>query len=150
MEGGGEVVYLGLTDGDCGVLYSVNDLSTFQRDGLKLTAALPPIFNIRWPASAANGCVHATMPFVLWTTLRLLGNWVNGGLAIGYMESEVNCILERAREEKRRKVLEVRGKNERLGGRLVRNNLMQVMETEQSQTRQCAADESGCALLAIR
>src|SRR5271163_4325431 len=124
MEGGREVVYLGLTDGDCGVLYSVNDLSTFQRDGLKLTAALPPIFNIRWPASAANGCVHATMPFVLWTTLRLLGNWMNGGLGIGYIESEVSCILERAREEKGQKVPGVRRKNERLeGGRLVKSNL---------------------------
>jgi len=37
------------------------------------TAAFPPIFRIRWPASAANGCVHATMPLVLWTTLLLLG-----------------------------------------------------------------------------
>jgi hypothetical protein len=48
------------------------------------TAAFPPCFNILWPASAASGCVQATMPPVLWTTLLLLANCVKGGVGVGW------------------------------------------------------------------
>jgi hypothetical protein len=41
------------------------------------TAALPPCLRIRTPASAASGCVHETIPFVLWTALLLLGKYEN-------------------------------------------------------------------------
>ena len=43
------------------------------------TAALPPERRILIPAWAARGCVHDTIPLMLWTTERRLGNGMNGG-----------------------------------------------------------------------
>ena len=43
------------------------------------SAALPPSLRICCPAKAANGCVHATMPLALCTTLRRLGKDMNSG-----------------------------------------------------------------------
>lgn len=47
------------------------------------SAAFPPSLRILWPASAASGWVHATIPFVLWTTLLRLGKEINGGSSEG-------------------------------------------------------------------
>lgn len=45
------------------------------------------------PHFAASGCVQATMPLVLWTTLRRLGNGTNGSDPGGKTDGVVNGIL---------------------------------------------------------
>lgn len=90
------------TDCDCGILKGrkrILDMFLGGREdqafGRIHTAAFPPIFNILCPASAARGCVHATIPFVLCTTLRLLANCTNGGLVLGKTASALNdCVVE--------------------------------------------------------
>lgn len=55
------------------------------------------------PHLAANGCVQATMPFVLCTTLRLLGHFMNSSDAGGNSEDVDRGILDsivRVRERK--------------------------------------------------
>lgn len=51
-----------------------------------LTAAFPPALSTASPHLAARGCVHATMPLVLWTTLRRLGHFMNSPDGGGYTE----------------------------------------------------------------
>lgn len=57
------------------------------------SAAFPPALSILWPASAANGCVHATMPLALCTTLRLLGKEINSGSEEGNMAEALRGIV---------------------------------------------------------
>lgn len=45
------------------------------------------------PHLAANGCVHATMPLVLWTTLRRLLNLAKFTGPCGYSEGVDKGIL---------------------------------------------------------
>ena len=57
------------------------------------SAALPPDCKILWPACAANGCVHATIPLVLWTTLRRLAKETNSGSEEGKMALALSGML---------------------------------------------------------
>jgi hypothetical protein len=55
-----------------------------DRNGCVHTAAFPPCLRIRWPASEARGWVDATMPPVLWTTLRRLGKGLKRVSGLGW------------------------------------------------------------------
>ena len=56
--------------------------------GEGLTTQFPPASSTSIPHLAASGCVHATMPRVLWTTLRRLGNLASSREGGGKTESE--------------------------------------------------------------
>lgn len=60
-----------------------------------LTAALPPARRISRPHCAASGCVHATMPSVLWTTLRREGNLVKSSIGARNTDELVRGIFAR-------------------------------------------------------
>lgn len=59
----------------------------------KLTAAFPPEFRISIPHLAAKGCVQATMPLVLWTTLLRLGHFIKAAEADGNTDGVVSGIV---------------------------------------------------------
>lgn len=80
-----------LTNCNCSILeVKLARLTDVTRFGLKvLTAALPPARRTSRPHLAARGCVHATMPSVLCTTLLREGN-LNGSTDAGGKMDEVD------------------------------------------------------------
>lgn len=59
----------------------------------KLTAAFPPARNISRPHFAARGCVQATIPSVLYTTLLLLGKDMKSESEAGYKASALRGMM---------------------------------------------------------
>lgn len=73
--------------------YMVSFLSASSECDGGLTAAFPPALRMSIPHLAANGCVQATMPFVLWTTLRRLLNFANSSGPGGNSEADERGIF---------------------------------------------------------
>jgi hypothetical protein len=67
------------------------EIHTKIRD-LVRTAQFPPALRTSMPHFAASGCVHATIPLVLWTTLRRLTNLAKAAALGGKRDGVVSGI----------------------------------------------------------
>ena len=72
---------------------------TYIYGRIRLTAALPPAARMSMPHFAARGCVQATIPLVLCTTLLLLGNLTGTCDGGGKTEGVVRGILDKEDED---------------------------------------------------